>query len=74
MNKTTILTITAVLVAAAVVIGTFASPALADSSSTTTVQTNKQKQTISGDVSVGVQLASNCIAFKNIDGNASKIG
>jgi hypothetical protein len=51
---------------------TFASPAFAggykkrdkygDSSTTITVQKNKQKQVISGDGSEGIQNADNCIA------------
>jgi len=66
MNHTT-LALVAVLAAAAVVIGTFASPAFAyDSSNTITKQTNKQKQIISGDGSFGSQDASNCIAV--VDG------
>ena len=56
MNHTT-LALVAVLVAAALVIGTFAtiaSPAFAyDSSKTITKQINKQRQVISGDFSEG---------------------
>jgi hypothetical protein len=55
----------AVLAAAALVIGTFASPALADSSKTITKQVNKQKQVLSGFVTVGEQTADNCIAVLN---------
>jgi hypothetical protein len=77
MNHTT-LALVAVLAAAALVIGTFASPAFAgghekrdkynkqgDSSKTVTIQVNKQKQKISGDGSFGSQDASNCIAVVN---------
>ena len=63
MNHTT-LALVAVL-ATALVIGTFASPAFADSSKTITKQINKQKQAISGDGSFGEQDASNCIAVLN---------
>jgi hypothetical protein len=62
MNHTT-LALVAVLAAAAVVMGTFAtvaSPAFADSSKTITKQSNKQKQTL-GDFSTGIQTATNCI-------------
>jgi hypothetical protein len=68
MNHTT-LALVAVLAAAALVIGTFAtvaSPAFAyDGSKTITKQINKQKQVISGDGSFGSQDASNCIAVLN---------
>ena len=68
MNHTT-LALVAVLVAAALVIGTFAtiaSPAFAyDSSKTITKQINKQRQVISGDFSEGTQDSSNCIAVLN---------
>jgi hypothetical protein len=57
MNHTT-LALVAVL-AAALVIGTFASPAFADSSKTVTKQINKQKQ--SRFEAEGEQSASNCI-------------
>jgi hypothetical protein len=67
MNHTT-LALVAVL-AAALVIGTFASPAFADSSKTITKQINKQKQVLSGFVTVGEQTADNCIAVLN-DANA----
>jgi hypothetical protein len=60
MNHTT-LALVAVLAAAALVIGTLASPAFADSSKTITKQINKQKQIIKGDFSEGEQSASNCI-------------
>jgi hypothetical protein len=65
MNHTTP-TLVAVLVAAAVVIGTLASPAFAsDGSKTITKQVNKQKQVISRDFSFSSQDASNCIAVVN---------
>ena len=64
MNHTT-LALVAVLAAAALVIGTLASPAFADSSKTITKQINKQKQIIKGDFSEGEQSASNCIAVLN---------
>ena len=64
MNHTT-LALVAVLAAAALVIGTLASPAFADSSKTTTKQINKQKQVLSGFVTEGTQDASNCIAVLN---------
>ena len=68
MNHTT-LALVAILAAAALVIGTFAtvaSPAFAyDSSKTITKQINKQKQVISGDGSFGSQDAFNCIAVLN---------
>ena len=64
MNHTT-LALVAVLAAATLVIGTFASPAFADSSKTITKQINKQKQSISGFFSFGSQDASNCIAVLN---------
>ena len=64
MNHTT-LAVAAVLAAAAVVIGTFASPAFADSSKTITKQINKQKQTLSGKFVLGIQEADNCIAVLN---------
>ena len=76
MNHTTLALVAAVL-AAALVIGTFASPAFAgghekrnkydkkdrygDSSATITKQINKQLQIIKGDHSEGEQSASNCI-------------
>jgi hypothetical protein len=65
MNHTT-LALVAVLVAAALVIGTIASPAFAyDSSKTITKQISKQRQVISGDFSEGTQDSSNCIAVLN---------
>ena len=64
MNHTT-LALVAVLAAAALVIGTFAAPAFADSSKTITKQINKQKQLLSGFVTIGEQDASNCIAVAN---------
>ena len=64
MNHTT-LALVAVLAAAALVIGTLASPAFADSSATITKQVNKQKQVLSGFVTEGTQDASNCIAVLN---------
>ena len=66
INHTT-LALVAVLAAAALVIGTFAAPAFADSSKTVTVQKNKQKQVLSGLVTEGFQSASNCIAV--LDGS-----
>ena len=63
MNHTT-LALVAVLAAAAVVMGTFAtvaSPAFADSSKTITKQSNNQRQVLSGFVTFGSQVASNCI-------------
>jgi hypothetical protein len=72
INHTT-LALVAVLAAAALVIGTFAAPAFADSSKTITKQTNKQKQVLSGFVTEGSQDASNCIAV--LDGsNACRQG
>jgi len=53
------------VLAAALVIGTFSSPAFADSSKTITKQINKQKQVLSGFVTVGEQTADNCIAVLN---------
>ena len=64
MNHTT-LALVAVLAAAALVIGTLASPAFADSSKTVTIQKNKQKQLLSGFVTEGTQDADNCIAVLN---------
>ena len=80
MNHTT-LGLVAVLAAAALVIGMVATPAFAggyekrdkydkkdkygDSSKTVTIQVNKQKQLISGDGSLGIQDADNCIAVLN---------
>ena len=73
MNHTTLALVA--LLAAALVIGTLASPAFADSSKTVTVQKNKQKQLISGFFSEGSQDASNCIAVLNIPGsNACRQG
>jgi hypothetical protein len=82
MNHTT-LALVVVLAAAALVIGTFASPAFAgghekrdkynkkdkygDSSATITKQENKQLQIIKGDHSEGTQNADNCIAVVNGD-------
>ena len=64
LNKTTtILTISAVVAAAALVIGTFAitvaSPAFAQSSTTTVKQRNSQSQTLSGFSGPATQTASN---------------
>jgi hypothetical protein len=59
INHTT-LALVAVLAAAALVIGTLASPALADSSKTITKQIIKQKQKVD-DHSLGLQNANNCI-------------
>jgi hypothetical protein len=64
MNHTT-LALVAVLAAAAIVVGTLASPAFADSSKTITKQINKQKQIQSGFVTEGLQTADNCIAVAN---------
>jgi hypothetical protein len=64
MNHTT-LALVAVLAAAALVIGAVASPAFADSSKTITKQINKQKQVLSGFVTLGDQQADNCIAVAN---------
>jgi hypothetical protein len=83
MNHTT-LALVAVLAAAALVIGTVASPAFAggydkkdryykkdkydkqgDSSKTITKQINKQKQVLSGFVTIGIEDADNCIAVLN---------
>jgi len=60
MNKTTILTVVAVLTAAAL-IGTFASPAFASGSSTNVFQQNNQKQIGSGFINFQSQRAQNCI-------------
>ena len=59
------------VLAAALVIGTFSSPTFADSSKTITKQINKQKQVLSGFVTVGEQTADNCIAVVN-GANASR--
>jgi hypothetical protein len=65
MNHTTV-ALVAVLAAAALVIGTLASPAFAsDSSKTITKQINKQKQVLSGFVTIGEQTADNCITVLN---------
>jgi hypothetical protein len=64
------LSVIAVLAAAAVV-GTFASPAFAGAFA---VQINKQEQKISGfGVTIGVQAASNCIGVNN-GANSCRIG
>jgi DNA-binding transcriptional regulator of glucitol operon len=70
MNHT-LIALVAVLAAAALVIGAVASPAFADSSKTITKQANKQKQVLSGFVTVGDQHADNCIAVLN-DANACR--
>jgi hypothetical protein len=70
MNHTT-LALVAVLAAAALVIGAVASPAFADSSKTITKQINKQKQVLSGFVTIGIEDASNCIAVANDDNACS---
>jgi O-glycosyl hydrolase len=71
MNHTT-LALVAILAAAALVIGAVATPAFAyDSSKTITKQINKQKQVLSGFVTIGDQDASNCIAVAN-DANACR--
>jgi len=72
MNKTTTLAITAVLAAAAVVIGTLASPAFAGSGFTI-IQKNDQDQKLSGFLVFGSQSASNCIAAFN-GANACRSG
>ncbi len=64
MNHTT-LALVAVIAAAALVIGAFASPALADSSKTVVKQSNKQKLHQSGIFNEADQSASNCIAVLN---------
>jgi hypothetical protein len=64
MNHTT-LALVAVIAAAALVIGAFASPALADSSKTVVKQSNKQKLHQSGITNSADQDASNCIAVLN---------
>ena len=60
MNHTT-LTLVAVLAAAALVVGTFAAPAFADSSKTNTKQVIKQKEVLSGLVTIGIENACNSI-------------
>ena len=67
MNHTTLALVAVLAAAAALVIGTFASPAFADSSKTITKQINKQKQVLSEFVTKGSQDASNCIAV--LDGS-----
>ena len=67
MNHTTLALVAVLAAAAALVIGTFASPAFADSSKTITKQINKQKQVLSEFVTEGSQDASNCIAV--LDGS-----
>jgi hypothetical protein len=63
MNHTTV-ALVAVLAAAALVIGTLASPAFAsDSSKTVTKQVNEQ--VLSGFVTIDEQTADNCIAVLN---------
>jgi hypothetical protein len=64
MNHTT-LALVAVIAAAALVIGAFASPAFADSSKTVVKQSNKQKLHQSGIFNEADQDASNCIAVLN---------
>ena len=64
MNHTT-LALVAVIAAAALVIGAFASPALADSSKTVVRQSNKQKLHQDGIRNSADQDASNCIAVLN---------
>ena len=64
MNHTT-LALVAVIAAAALVIGAFASPAFADSSKTIVKQSNKQKLHQSGIFNDADQSASNCIAVLN---------
>ena len=66
MNHTTLALVAVLAAAAALVIGTFASPAFADSSKTITKQINKQKQVLSEFVKSS-QDASNCIAV--LDGS-----
>jgi hypothetical protein len=62
MNHTT-LALVAVIAAAALVIGAFASPALADSSKTVVKQSNKQKILQSGFVNLADQDAANDICI-----------
>jgi hypothetical protein len=64
MNHTT-LALVAVIAAAALAIGAFASPALADSSKTVVKQSNKQKLHQDGIFNEADQSASNCIAVLN---------
>jgi hypothetical protein len=74
VNHTT-LVLLAVLVAATLVIATFAavaSPAFADSSKTVTKQSNKQKLHQDGIINLADQDASNCIAVLN-GANACRI-
>ena len=59
-NHTTI-ALVAVLAAADLVVGTFASPAFADSSKTNTKQVAKSKAVVSGLVAVGIANACNSI-------------
>jgi hypothetical protein len=78
MNHTT-LGLVAVIAAAALVIGTFAtttiasSPAFADSSKTVTKQSNKQKLHQDGIINLADQDASNCIGVANTGGNTCRI-
>jgi hypothetical protein len=60
MNHTMV-ALVAVLAAAALVVGTFASPAFADSSKTNTKQVNKLKEVLSGFVTIGIENACNSI-------------
>ena len=60
MNHTT-LALVAVLAAAALAVGTFAAPAFADSSKTNTKQVIKQKEVLSGFVTIGIENACNSI-------------
>ena len=79
MNHTT-LALVAVLAAAALAIGTLASPAFAggsydsgDSSATVTKQVVKQKQKV-GDHSLGLQNANNCITVASKAACAQEFG
>jgi hypothetical protein len=71
-SKTAILSVIAVLAAAAV-IGTLASPAFANSGFTV-IQKNDQDQKLRGFAVFGSQFASNCIAVGNTGCNACRIG
>ncbi len=72
MNHTALALAAVLAAAAALTIGTLAAPAFAggsydggDSSKTITKQINKQKQVLSGFVTIGEQDTSNCIAVLN---------
>ena len=72
MEKTAILAITAALAAAAVVIGTVASPAFAGSRFT--IIQKKRPRLSLADFWFGSQSANNCVAVENTGGNACRIG